>query len=191
MIDTLPMQMVVLCNYICKVMLMIAELKNIQDIRAASRLMVRELGFMNQNLAATDYPPSAVHAMLEVEAHGSMAAAQLVQILGLEKSSVSRMLANGGRDGVWGSRAIGDAATTGTKADVSCPATTGTETVNGSRQLPPPHTTLTVWLHNNAPPVPLPENIFSWPTPLMSVKNPISNRTIVPVIPAVNDCHSL
>lgn len=55
--------------------------------------MVRELGFMNQNLAATDYPPSAVHSMLEIEAHGSMTAAQLVQILGLEKSSVSRMLA--------------------------------------------------------------------------------------------------
>lgn len=72
---------------------MISELKKIQDIRAASRLMVRELGFMNQNLATTDYPPSAVHAMLEVEAHGSMTAAQLVQILGLEKSSVSRMLA--------------------------------------------------------------------------------------------------
>jgi DNA-binding MarR family transcriptional regulator/GNAT superfamily N-acetyltransferase len=72
---------------------MISELKNIQTIRAASRLMVRELGFMNQNLATTDYPPSAVHSMLEVDAHGSMTAAQLVQILGLEKSSVSRMLA--------------------------------------------------------------------------------------------------
>ncbi len=48
---------------------------------------------MNQNLAATDYPPSAVHSLLEVEAHGAVTAAQLVHILGLEKSSVSRMLA--------------------------------------------------------------------------------------------------
>ncbi|MDE8559320.1 bifunctional helix-turn-helix transcriptional regulator/GNAT family N-acetyltransferase [Pantoea vagans] len=72
---------------------MTSELQNIKNIRGASRLMVRELGFMNQNLAATDYPPSAVHSMLEVEAHGAMTAAQLVQILGLEKSSVSRMLA--------------------------------------------------------------------------------------------------
>lgn len=72
---------------------MATELQNIKNIRVASRLMVRELGFMNQNLAATDYPPSAVHAMLEVELHGAMTAAQLVQILGLEKSSVSRMLA--------------------------------------------------------------------------------------------------
>ena len=72
---------------------MLSERHKIKKIRAASRLMVRELGFMNQNLAATDYPPSAVHSMLEVEAHGAMTAAQLVQILGLEKSSVSRMLA--------------------------------------------------------------------------------------------------
>lgn len=72
---------------------MTSERQHIKNIRAASRLMVRELGFMNQNLAATDYPPSAVHSMLEVETHGSMTAAQLVQILRLEKSSVSRMLA--------------------------------------------------------------------------------------------------
>lgn len=72
---------------------MTSEGNNIKKIRTASRLMVRELGFMNQNLAATDYPPSAVHSMLEVEAHGSMTAARLGQILGLEKSSVSRMLA--------------------------------------------------------------------------------------------------
>ena len=69
------------------------ELHKIKTIRTASRSMVRELGFMNQNLAATDYPPSAVHSLLEVETQGSLTAAQLVQILGLEKSSVSRMLA--------------------------------------------------------------------------------------------------
>lgn len=65
----------------------------VQGIRVASRAMVRELGFMNTTLAATDYPPSAVHALLEIEAQGSLTAAQLVQALGLEKSSVSRMLA--------------------------------------------------------------------------------------------------
>lgn len=65
----------------------------INDIRVASRLMVRELGFMNTTLAATDYSPSAVHTLLEIESQGAMTAAQLVQILGLEKSSVSRMLA--------------------------------------------------------------------------------------------------
>ncbi|GAA3901067.1 bifunctional helix-turn-helix transcriptional regulator/GNAT family N-acetyltransferase [Gibbsiella dentisursi] len=65
----------------------------INDIRMASRLMVRELGFMNTTLAATDYSPSAVHTLVEIENHGALTAAQLVQILGLEKSSVSRMLA--------------------------------------------------------------------------------------------------
>lgn len=85
--------MVVLCNYCCWGKQMTSELQTIKSIRAASRLMVRELGFMNQNLAATNYPPSAVHSMLEVETHGAMTAAQLVHILGLEKSSISRMLA--------------------------------------------------------------------------------------------------
>lgn len=62
------------------------------DIRSASRSMVRELGFMRPTLAGTNYSPSAVHALLEIEAQGSMTAAQLVQCLGLEKSSVSRMV---------------------------------------------------------------------------------------------------
>lgn len=92
-IDNFPTLMVVLYNYQGRVTRMTSVRKNIENIRVASRLMVRELGFMNQNLAATDYPPSAVHSMLEVETHGSMTGAQLVQILGLEKSSVSRMLA--------------------------------------------------------------------------------------------------
>lgn len=47
---------------------------------------------MNTTLAATDYSPSAVHTLLEISVRGAMTAAQLVQILGLEKSSVSRML---------------------------------------------------------------------------------------------------
>lgn len=65
----------------------------VEEIRISSRLMVRELGFMNHTLAATDYSPSVVHTLLEMEARDSLTAAQLVQILGLEKSSVSRMLA--------------------------------------------------------------------------------------------------
>lgn len=64
----------------------------VNEIRVASRLMVRELGFMHATLAATDYSPSAVHTLLEIDNQGAMTAAQLVQMLGLEKSSVSRML---------------------------------------------------------------------------------------------------
>ena len=64
----------------------------VEHVRAASRQMVRELGFMQSTLAATNYPPSAVHAILEIGARRSLAAAQLADFLGLEKSSVSRMV---------------------------------------------------------------------------------------------------
>jgi len=68
------------------------DLHLVDDIRAASRLMVRELGFMETTLAATDYPPSAVHSILEIGINGPLTAMQLGAILHLEKSSVSRML---------------------------------------------------------------------------------------------------
>ena len=64
----------------------------IDEIRVSSRTMVRELGFMHTSLAGTNYSPSAVHALLEIDIRGGMTAAQLVQTLGLEKSSVSRMV---------------------------------------------------------------------------------------------------
>lgn len=68
------------------------DIKLIEEIRRSSRTMVRELGFMKATLAATDYSPSAVHTLLEIENYGAITAIQLAQILGLEKSSVSRML---------------------------------------------------------------------------------------------------
>ncbi|CDF92172.1 MULTISPECIES: bifunctional helix-turn-helix transcriptional regulator/GNAT family N-acetyltransferase [unclassified Pseudomonas] len=64
----------------------------INHIRSASRLMVRELGFMNATLAATAYPPSSVHAIVEIGNRQVLTAAELVELLGLEKSSVSRMV---------------------------------------------------------------------------------------------------
>jgi DNA-binding MarR family transcriptional regulator len=68
------------------------DLVLIDDIRAASRQMVRELGFMEATVAATDYPPSAVHTILEIGLRGPMTAMQLAEFLHLEKSSVSRMV---------------------------------------------------------------------------------------------------
>ncbi|MEN5237547.1 MULTISPECIES: bifunctional helix-turn-helix transcriptional regulator/GNAT family N-acetyltransferase [Pseudomonas] len=65
----------------------------VEQIRSASRIMVRELGFMGNTLAGTAHSPSAVHALLELGNCGALTAAQLVQLLGLEKSSVSRMVA--------------------------------------------------------------------------------------------------
>lgn len=64
----------------------------IDAIRAASRKMVRELGFMRTTLAGTDYSPSAVHAIMEIGARQSMTAAELAEFLNLEKSSISRMV---------------------------------------------------------------------------------------------------
>ena len=66
---------------------------DILSVRDASRRMVRELGFMQPTLAETDLPPSAVHAIIEIGNHGSMTANQLGQLLLLEKSTVSRLLA--------------------------------------------------------------------------------------------------
>lgn len=64
----------------------------IEKIRSASRLMVRELGFMHTTLAATGYPPSSVHTIVELGNRQCLTAGELVELLGLEKSSVSRMV---------------------------------------------------------------------------------------------------
>lgn len=63
----------------------------IDAIRATSRHLVRELGFMGGDFAGTDLPPSAVHALIEIE-NGGVTARDLAVTLRLEKSSVSRML---------------------------------------------------------------------------------------------------
>lgn len=72
---------------------MLSEPPVVSVIRRSSRLMVRELGFMASTLASTNYSPSAVHTLVEIALRKEMTAGQLVQLLGLEKSSVSRMLA--------------------------------------------------------------------------------------------------
>ncbi|MGI8395878.1 bifunctional helix-turn-helix transcriptional regulator/GNAT family N-acetyltransferase [Agrobacterium deltaense] len=64
----------------------------INDIRSTSRRLVRELGFMGGDFAGTDLPPSAVHALIEIEACPDITARDLGKLLRLEKSSVSRML---------------------------------------------------------------------------------------------------
>lgn len=64
----------------------------INDIRSTSRRLVRELGFMGGDFAGTDLPPSAVHALIEIEACPRISARDLGKMLRLEKSSISRML---------------------------------------------------------------------------------------------------
>lgn len=65
----------------------------VESIRAASRLLVRELGFMGSTLAGTELAPSQLHALIEIGRRGEMAAWELCEILLLDKSSVSRLLA--------------------------------------------------------------------------------------------------
>ena len=64
----------------------------VEAVRTASRQLVRELGFLRDGLAGTTLPPSAVHALLEIEARGRLTAAELAGRLDLDKSSVSRLL---------------------------------------------------------------------------------------------------
>jgi DNA-binding MarR family transcriptional regulator/ribosomal protein S18 acetylase RimI-like enzyme len=64
----------------------------IRDIRDASRRLVRELGFMRPTLAGTNLHASAVHAIIEIGQGREITAADLANILNLEKSSISRMV---------------------------------------------------------------------------------------------------
>ena len=63
----------------------------VEDIRAASRALVREWGFMGGSFAGADLSPSAVHALIEIE-RGEVSAREIATRLRLDKSSVSRML---------------------------------------------------------------------------------------------------
>lgn len=64
----------------------------IDDVRAVSRRLVRELGFLRSSLAGTGLPPSAVHALIEIDGSPGITAASLAERLRLEKSSISRLL---------------------------------------------------------------------------------------------------
>ncbi|MEP3049311.1 MAG: bifunctional helix-turn-helix transcriptional regulator/GNAT family N-acetyltransferase [Roseibium sp.] len=64
----------------------------INDIRAASRHLVRELGFLDKTIAGTDLSASGVHAVLEIGLNPGLTAKELTTKLKLEKSTVSRLL---------------------------------------------------------------------------------------------------
>lgn len=65
---------------------------HVETIRAASRRLVRELGFIGGKLAQSDLPASGVHAVLEIGGAGDITAKQLSDVLLLEKSTVSRLV---------------------------------------------------------------------------------------------------
>ncbi|MDH6267539.1 DNA-binding MarR family transcriptional regulator/GNAT superfamily N-acetyltransferase [Rhizobium sp. SG_E_25_P2] len=71
----------------------------IEAIRRASRRLVRELGFLGHGLAGTTLAPSAVHALVEM-ARAELSGKEIAQLLLLDKSSVSRLLAKLSEDGL-------------------------------------------------------------------------------------------
>lgn len=64
----------------------------VNEIRAASRKLVREFGFLDKTIADTDLGGSAVHAILEIGLTPGITAKDLSARLKLEKSTVSRLL---------------------------------------------------------------------------------------------------
>jgi DNA-binding MarR family transcriptional regulator len=66
----------------------------VTGIRVASRAIVRELGFMQRHLAGTDLSAAQVHALLDLEADPTIRATDLTERLRLDKSVVSRLLAD-------------------------------------------------------------------------------------------------
>ncbi|OJJ12315.1 GNAT family N-acetyltransferase [Alphaproteobacteria bacterium AO1-B] len=64
----------------------------IEDIRAASRMLVREFGFLEKTIAGTDLSGSGVHAIIEIGLTPGLTAKELGARLKLEKSTISRLL---------------------------------------------------------------------------------------------------
>ncbi len=64
----------------------------IPNIRAASRNLVRELGFMGRTLAGTNLSASGVHAIIEIGSSNQLTSKDLCDRLLLEKSTVSRLV---------------------------------------------------------------------------------------------------
>ena len=68
------------------------SIQRLDAMRAASRGIVRELGFMQKGLAGTDLSPSTVHTIIELGYGTVTTASDLGDLLHLEKSSVSRLV---------------------------------------------------------------------------------------------------
>jgi len=64
----------------------------VHDIRAASRQLVREFGFLDRTIAGTDLSGSGVHAIMEIGLNPGITAKDLSARLKLEKSTISRLL---------------------------------------------------------------------------------------------------
>tara|TARA_B110000483_G_scaffold239806_1_gene319089 strand:+ start:2054 stop:2503 length:450 start_codon:yes stop_codon:yes gene_type:complete len=61
-------------------------------VREATRKLVREFDVFRNIRAVLDIGLSQSHALIEMEKHGSITVGELTKLLGLNKSSISRML---------------------------------------------------------------------------------------------------
>jgi len=67
------------------------DLARVDEVREASRSLVRGLGVTSDRFAGTNLSPSAVHTLIELDSH-ALSSKDLGALLGLEKSSVSRLV---------------------------------------------------------------------------------------------------
>jgi DNA-binding MarR family transcriptional regulator/ribosomal protein S18 acetylase RimI-like enzyme len=70
----------------------VVDADQVGAVRESARRVVRELGFLDQTLAATPYAPSTVHALIEIDRAPGITAAELAEVLLLDRSTVSRLL---------------------------------------------------------------------------------------------------
>jgi putative acetyltransferase len=68
-------------------------LPEVPPLRHASRELVRELGFLQSRETGAMLPHSHCHALIEIEARGRVAQAELAPLLRLDKSTTSRIVA--------------------------------------------------------------------------------------------------
>ncbi len=64
----------------------------VQEIRNASRLLVRELGFLTGRFEGVEASPAGCHALVELGRAGRLSGKELAAVLRLDKSTVSRLL---------------------------------------------------------------------------------------------------
>jgi putative acetyltransferase len=67
-------------------------LAEVQPVRHASRVLVRQLGFLDDGHCALGVSHSQCHAMIELEKSGELTAGELSELLHLDKSTMSRTL---------------------------------------------------------------------------------------------------
>lgn len=68
------------------------EVADVALVRERSRVVVRELGFMNPTCGPTGLTHSQCHAMIELDRDGPLVVAELAERLRLDKSSASRIV---------------------------------------------------------------------------------------------------